>query len=256
MGKLSGKVAVVTGGGTGIGKGIAGSLAGHGAAVYIASHGRDTGEEAAASIREQGGKAEWVYADVSRADSVQAFMNHIADKEGRLDHLCNNAGVELFKSLEDTSEEEFDFVVGTDLKGVFLMCKYALPLLRRSGKASIVNISSVHAASTIPGISAYAAAKGGVNAMTRSFAQELGPQGIRVNSVCPGFIATPIWDRFLAAQPEPDRVDRETKQLHAVGRIGLPQDVAEMVAYLASDDAGFVTGSTLFVDGGLTSRLY
>jgi NAD(P)-dependent dehydrogenase (short-subunit alcohol dehydrogenase family) len=192
---------------------------------------------------------------VSDPAAVQAMLDQVQDEFPALHVLVNNAGCNLFKGIADTTPEEWDRVLGVDLKGIYLVTRAALPLLRNAGSASVTNIASVHATMTIPDITAYAAAKGGVVAMGRSLAQELGPLGIRVNSISPGFTRTPMVERWLASTPDPQATMERVNSYHPLGRIGTPEDIGAMVAFLASDLAGNITGANITIDGGLTARL-
>jgi NAD(P)-dependent dehydrogenase (short-subunit alcohol dehydrogenase family) len=183
------------------------------------------------------------------------MLNRVRTQFGALHVLVNNAGCNLHKGIADTTPEEWDRVLGVDLKGIYLVTRAALPLLKAAGGASVINIASVHATMTIADITAYAAAKGGVVSMTRGLAQELGPFGIRVNAISPGFTRTPMVERWLASTPDPQAAMERVNSYHPLGRIGTPQDIANMVAFLSSDLAANITGANITIDGGLTTRL-
>ncbi|MCE9592476.1 MAG: SDR family oxidoreductase [Planctomycetes bacterium] len=256
---LVGKVALVTGAGSGIGRGVAQVLAKVGAHVVAVDVNAATAKETAERITRDGGKATGLAGDVSSDASMIGVMERVAkDLGGGLHVLVNNAGVELFKGIQDTSYTDWDKIVDVDLKGVFISTKAGLPLLKKaggSGGAYIVNIASVHAHATVPNLTAYAAAKGGVVGMTRSLSMELGPLGIRVNSISPGFVDTPMVQRWLNSMPNPQAELERVHKLHAVPRIGTPEDIGQMIAFLASGYADFVVGANLTIDGGLTNRL-
>jgi NAD(P)-dependent dehydrogenase (short-subunit alcohol dehydrogenase family) len=252
---LKGKVALVTGASLGIGKGCAEMLAEAGAHVIVNSRGESKGRETTEDILNRGGMAEFLRADMSKLDEIRAAFAAIEKRHGKLDILVNNAGFNLFKGVQETSPEEFDAIINLDLRGLFFISKAAVPLMKKAGGGSIINIASVHATSTIGNIAAYAAAKGGVVALTRSMCQELGPLGIRVNSVSPGFVQTPLVDRWLAAEPDPKATMDRVNHLHPSGRIGTPREVGAFVVFLASEHGGFFAGANLVQDGGLTSRL-
>jgi len=265
---LKGKVALITGGGSGIGRGVAQVLAQNGAAVAVVDVNVAGGNETTQSIIKTGGKAIFIEGDVSSDVSMTKVVERVGKElgtaSGALHILVNNAGVELFKGIQDTSYAEWDKIADVDLKGIFISTKAALPLLKAAGAsaasgggggACVVNIASVHAHATLANLTAYAAAKGGVVSMTRSLAQELGPLGIRVNSISPGFIDTPMVQRWLASTANPQAELARVYKLHAVPRIGRPDDIGNMIAFLASDFAGFVIGTNITIDGGLTNRL-
>ncbi len=175
---------------------------------------------------------------------------------GRLDILVNNAGVNFSKPFLETTLADWERVIGVDLRGVFLGCRYGIEQFVRQGSGgAIVNISSVHAVATLAGASPYAAAKGGVSAMTRGLANEFGRQHIRVNAVCPGSIATKIWDDALASVPDPQQLDAHWRASTAAGRLGTAREVANAVCWLCTDEASYITGANIMVDGGLTSML-
>jgi NAD(P)-dependent dehydrogenase (short-subunit alcohol dehydrogenase family) len=252
---LEGRVALVTGAGDGIGRGCALVLAEAGADVVVNDINAESGEATVAAVRQKGLRSLFVEADVSDEAAVASMLERVRAEFGALQVLVNNAGCNLHKGIADTTPEEWDRVLGVDLKGIYLVTRAALPLLREAGSASIINIASVHATMTIADITAYAAAKGGVLAMGRSLAQELGPQGIRVNTISPGFIRTSMVERWLASTPDPQAAIARVLGFHPLGHIGAPEDIGNMAAFLASDLAGNITGANLMVDGGLTTRL-
>jgi len=247
VGRVEGKIAIVTGAGSGIGRATARLLAREGAAVVIADLNPDGGEETARQIREDGGSALFARTDVSRPEDVQQMVATTLDRFERLDILHNNAyWAPLYRPLVDTAEEEWDRTLDVTLKGVFLGCKYAIPPMIERGGGVIVNTASTAALAASPQFAAYMAAKGGVVALTRSVAMDYGASGIRCNAVCPGLIETPATAPVLA---DPERRQWLTSKL-LVGRIGRPEDIAQAVVYLASDESSFMTGQTLVVDGG------
>jgi NAD(P)-dependent dehydrogenase (short-subunit alcohol dehydrogenase family) len=252
---LSKKVALVTGAGAGIGKGCALELARSGADVVVNDVDAEAGPRTVSEIKALGRKAVFIKADISDEAQVQAMAKSIADQFGALHALVNNAGFNLFKGIVDTSPPEWDKIMSVDLRGLYLVTRALIPALKQAGGASIVNIASVHAQMTVPNITAYCAAKGGVVAMGRSLAQELGPMKIRVNSVSPGFVDTPLMDRWLASEPDAAATMRRVNGFHPLGRIGTPQDIGRLVVFLSSEMAGFISGANITIDGGLTSRL-
>lgn len=251
------KVAFVTGGASGIGRGIVDHFAALGAQVVVADIDGEAALAAARQVEAAGGRAKAVQLDVADGDSVREAIAEVEGRFGRLDHLINNAGVDLPAPLAEMDEVLFDRVMGVDLKSIYLSARAAVPLMAAGGGGAIVNISSIMAWYTHPGYLAYTAAKAGVLGMTRTLALELGPLGIRVNAVCPGYIDTAIWQRGLDAM-EPEAAAAYAEQVrakHPVGRRGLPSDVAQACAFLCSDGAAFVSGTHLVVDGGVTARL-
>jgi NAD(P)-dependent dehydrogenase (short-subunit alcohol dehydrogenase family) len=252
---LANKVALVTGAGAGIGRGCALELAGSGADVIVNDIDTTSGQRTVEEIKRIGRTATFIKADVGNESEVTAMAAEISRQFDRLHVLVNNAGFNLFKGIADTTPQEWDRVATVDLKGLFLTTRALLPLLKQAGGASVINIASVHAHATVANITAYAAAKGGVVAMGRSLAQELGPMGIRVNSVSPGFVDTPLMDRWLASVPDAEETMKRVNGYHPVGRIGTPHDIGRLVVFLASEMSSFITGTNITIDGGLTARL-
>jgi NAD(P)-dependent dehydrogenase (short-subunit alcohol dehydrogenase family) len=252
---LAGKTALVTGGGQGIGLGCALILARAGADVAVNDLVHETGSEAAAAVRALGRRSLFLPGDVADPDAARGMAERFAAEFGALHVLVNNAGFNSFKGLADTSREEWDRILAVDLSGIYAMTRAMLPLLERAGSAAVVNIASVHASQTVANMAAYAAAKGAVVALTRGLCQELGPRGIRVNSVSPGFVDTPLLRHWMDSTGDSAATRARVVALHPGGRIGTPDDIGHIVAFLASDLATFITGANLVVDGGLTSRL-
>jgi NAD(P)-dependent dehydrogenase (short-subunit alcohol dehydrogenase family) len=247
MGRVEGKVAIVTGAASGIGRATACLLAREGARVVVADVNADGADETVETIRAAGGQAEFVRTDVSSAADVEAMVAQAVARFGRLDVLHNNAyWAPLNTPVVVTTEAQWDRTLDVTLKSVFLGCKYAIPVMVESGGGSIVNTASTAALVASPQFAAYAAAKGGVVALTRSVAFDYGSQGIRCNAVCPGLTETPATAPVLA---DAQRRKWLTEKI-LVGRIGRPDDIAAAVLYLASDESGFVTGQTMVVDGG------
>jgi NAD(P)-dependent dehydrogenase (short-subunit alcohol dehydrogenase family) len=196
-----------------------------------------------------------VQADVADEQAVNAMLRTVAASYPALHVLVNNAGVNLFKGMQETTATEWNAIFAVDSTGVYLVTRAALPLLTTAQGASVINIASVHATLTVANMTAYAAAKGAVLAMGRSLAQELGPLGIRVNTISPGFMDTPLLQSWLQAQPDPVAAMARVNSYHPLGRIGTPEDIGRLATFLASDLAGFMTGANLVLDGGLTTRL-
>ena len=247
--RFQGKVAIVTGASSGIGEGIAIKLASEGCAVVIdfLSH-PDTAQAVRSKIEDAGGKAIIVQADVTKPADVQNLVEQAYTQLGGCDILVNNAGVEKHAPFLEASEADYDLVLDTNLKAAFFLSQrfcQKLAELKKPGR--IVNISSVHEDMVFPNFASYCAAKGGMRMLMRDMAMELGPLGITVNNVAPGAINTPINASLLANKPELDALLRNIP----LGRLGSVDDVAGVVAFLASDEGAYVTGSTYFVDGGL-----
>jgi NAD(P)-dependent dehydrogenase (short-subunit alcohol dehydrogenase family) len=237
-------VAVVTGAARGIGAATVARLRADGAAVA----GLDC--DYAEPVEEREGELR-IRCDVDDPDAVGAAFELVADRLGAVRMLVNNAGVNAYHDPAAMTVVDWDRVMGVDLRAVWLCTKHAIPSMRRGGGGAIVNVSSIHAHQTLPEMFPYAAAKAGVLGLTRSLALDLGPAGIRVNAICPGYIRTRLVEEWLDRQPDRDEAERRVIALHAVGRIGRPEDVAAAAAFLLSDEqAGFVTGATLMVDGG------
>lgn len=252
MKRFEGKVAIVTGGAQGIGRGIARRLAAEGASVVIADIDVTRGQQTAAEIAGDGGSAVFIEANVTHEQDVNRLVAGAVDRFGRLDLLVNNAGASPRRPFVDLTLSDWRALIDLNLSSMFLCAKAALPHLRQNQGASVVNIASLHAFLTVPGLSAYAAAKGGVVALTRSMAIEFAPE-VRVNAVAPGVIETEAW--FSAVQ-DVEAARQHRLKFHPVGRLGQPEDIAAAVTFLASEDASFITGVTLPVDGGLTTQLY
>jgi NAD(P)-dependent dehydrogenase (short-subunit alcohol dehydrogenase family) len=245
---LEGKVALVTGGSSGIGRATALAFAKEGAKVVIASRRVDTGEETARMIKDAGGEAIFVRTDVSKASEVEALIKKAVETYGRLDFAFNCAGIEGPMTMTaDTTVEDWDRVIGTNLKGVWLCMKYEIQQMLKQGCGSIVNMAGTFGLMGSPKFSAYSASKHGVLGLTKSAALEYARQGIRINAVCPGSIRTPLTERITGGNPQ---VEAQLAASHPVGRIGDPEEVAEIVLWLCSDAASFVIGHAMVVDGG------
>lgn len=254
--RIDGKVAIVTGAGSGIGEAIAHRFAEENAAVVIAEWNHAAGARVEADIRARGGRALFIPTDVSRAPEVEAMVRRSVAEFGRLDILVNNAAIQILGRLAETSEEDWDRIQSVNLKGVFLCSKYAIPEMLRTGGGSIVNIASVLALVGDPDLAAYCAAKGGVLALTRAAALAYGPLGIRVNAICPGDVDTPMVRDYFDKDPNPEALRREISSKYALRRIAEPCEIAEAALYLASDASSFITGTALVIDGGLTAKCY
>lgn len=245
---LEGKVALVTGGTSGIGRDTAALFAKAGAKVVVAGRREPEGEETVKMIQAAGGDGLFVRTDVSKASEVDALIQRTVEKFGRLDVAFNNAGIEgVWVPIARQSEEDFDRTIAVNLKGVWLCLKYEIrQMLRQGSGGAIVNMSSVTGLLGSGGAAAYSASKHGVIGLTKSAALENAKSGIRVNAVCPAVIETPMADRLFGAP----KVHQSAVNSHPIGRLGKPIEIAEAVLWMCSDRASFMTGQALVIDGG------
>ena len=252
--RLADKVAIVTGAASGIGRGIASLFAQEGARVVIADINDAGGQQVAAEL---GGPAtvRYIHSDVSDGTQVRALVQETTAAFGGIDVLVNNAATVIFKRLVDTEEHEWDRVIATNLRSVYLCCRYAIPVMLQHGGGAIVNISSVRAMATTPLVSSYDASKGGIVALTRSLALEHARDGIRVNCILPGSIDTPVFRANLRAEGDEDEQYRKSAAGIPLGRVGQPLDIARAALFLASDEARYATGAPFLIDGGLLAQL-
>ncbi len=251
--RLKDKVALVTGAGSGIGRATAILLAKEGAKVVVADVDPKGGTETATKIKNAGGEALFVQADVSKAVDAENMIKTAVDKYGRLDVLFNNAGINPQGTVVDTSEELWDRIIDINLKGVFLSSKYAVPLMEKRGGV-IVNTASVNGICALPNECAYDASKGGVIMLTKAMALDHGHQNIRVNCICPGITRTPLIERYIQESPHPEEaLENSTKLNYAIRRLIEPEEIAHTVLFLASDEASAITGAVYVVDGGYTA---
>ncbi len=235
----------------GIGKAAAACLARDGAAVMIVDNQEGPGREAAAELDRLHGRAGFVRADISRASDCERAVRETVERFGGLDVLVNNAGIQTFGGPVDTTEEVWDRTMNINLKGHWLMSKYAIPEMLKRGGGAIVNVSSVQGLASQANVVAYATSKHAMIGLTRAMAVDLGPTGIRVNCVCPGTVDTPMIRWIIDQDKEPARLEKTLNRMHPVGRMGKPCEIGEVIAFLASDRASFMTGSIVTVDGGL-----
>ena len=256
MGLVSGKVALVTGAGVGIGRATAVRFAAEGARVVVSDVNEAGGAETVELIRKDGGEAIFVKADVSSAADVSALVAKTVETYGHLDCACNNAGIEgRIAPLVEQSEENFDRVLSINAKGVFLCMKAEVAQMLANGGGAIVNLASVAGLVGFPGLAPYVASKHAVNGMTKNTALEYGSHGIRVNSICPGGIDTRMLDSLAEQSTGGAQTSTEMMSpLHPIGRIGRPEEVAELIVWLCSPRASFVTGANVPVDGGYVAQ--
>lgn len=259
---FEGKVALITGGTSGIGFATARLFCKKGAKVVIVGRTLEKGKEAEKAIVQEGGEALFIQGDVSKAADVGNIVHKIIERYGRIDILFNNAGIQmegLYKPIEETTEEDWDRMLNINLKSVFLCCKYVVPIMKKQGHGVIVNTGSTLGLVGQAGMVAYCSSKGGVIQLTKALALELAPYNIRVNCVCPGTTAQHIIkdgkEMFIlyGKSQDPEKIKARIA-LHPLGRVAAPEEIANAVLFLASEDASFITGVALLVDGGYTAQ--
>jgi NAD(P)-dependent dehydrogenase (short-subunit alcohol dehydrogenase family) len=249
-GRMTGRVVLITGGGSGIGRAACQLFAREGATVVAVGPDEAALRDTVASIHGAGGAAEWRFGDVRRAEDARRAVDETVARHGRLDALCNNAGIEFSAPIHETPEEKWDLVVDTNLKGVYQMSRHAIPVMVRQGRGVIVNTASQLAFVGAKSYGAYCASKGGVVNLTRAMALDLGRHGIRVNALCPGAVDTPLLRRLFESGTGPQGTLADLAEMHALGRVAEPVEIARAMLFLASDDASFMTGAALVADGG------
>ncbi|EPX61186.1 3-oxoacyl-[acyl-carrier protein] reductase [Cystobacter fuscus DSM 2262] len=253
---LTGKVALVTGGSSGIGLATARELGQAGAKVALVSRGKERGEAAERALREEGLEALYVPADMGRSEDIRRMVGTVVEKWGRLDVAVNNAalGDMMLVPLTELPEEEFDRILGVDLKGVWLCMKYEIPEMLRAGGGAIVNVSSINGLAGTPMGSAYTAAKHGMHGLSKTAAMEFARQGIRVNVVCPGAHRTPMLEGLMEKMSPGDPRKAEEQYYLAripMGRLGAPEECGRAITWLLSEEASYVNGCVMTVDGGV-----
>jgi NAD(P)-dependent dehydrogenase (short-subunit alcohol dehydrogenase family) len=254
--RLQDKVSIITGAGSGMGRTAALMFAAEGSKVVVAEFGEAAGQETVRLVREAGGDASFVRVDVSKEADAKAMVDHTVATYGRVDVLYNNAGVmpEADHSVTDTSVEVWDQVMAVNVRGTFLGCKYALPVMLDQGSGSIINVSSFVA---ILGCSnpqdAYTASKGAVLALTKSLAVQFAPKGVRTNAICPGPVETPLLMDWLVKDEEAKRIRLAR---NPTGRFGKPEEIVAMALYLASDESRWTNGTAMVVDGGISVNYF
>src|SRR5579863_9695049 len=249
-GLVQGKIALVTGGGSGIGRATAIALSREGAKIMIADYVPEGGERTVKMIREKGGDASFIHADVSVTAQVQMIVNKTVETYGRIDCAFNNAGIEgRMANTVEATEENFDRIIAINLKGVWLCMKYEIPQMLKQGSGAIVNTASAAGLVGFRSLPIYVASKHAVVGLTKSAALENAEVGIRINAVCPGPVDTPMMERITNNEGQPERKDFEA--FVPMRRYAVPQEIANAVLWLCSDQASYVTGTTMRVDGGI-----
>lgn len=254
MKRLQGKVALVTGSGGGIGRGIALRFADEGARVGVLDLRLEPCQKVVDEIRARGGEALALACDISQEDQVQAAVGELSRAFGTVTVLVNNAAVMPAGRIHETSMADFDRCVAVNLRGSVLVSRAVIPGMLQAGGGSIIHMSSVTGILGLPGIAAYSMTKGGLAALARAMSTDYARLGIRVNAVSPGTIDSPMLHEFVAAQSHPDQIRREFDEMHPIGRVGQIDEVASVFVFLASDDSSFVTGANYTVDGGLSVK--
>lgn len=252
--RLANKVAIVTGGTLGIGRATVEKFHAEGAHVVSLATNRERTDDLSRAYQNSDRPVLALVADVTDEAQVSAAMQRVRDEFGRIDILINNAGVNAYFDATTMTEAEWDSVFAVDLKGAWLCAKHVLPSMREQHSGSVVNISSIHSQMTISGMFPYAAAKSGLVGLTRSMALDYGPDNVRVNAVCPGWTRTQLVQEWFDMQPDPAAAEQEVIDVHPLGRIATPAEVANFIAFVASDEASFITGAALLIDGGLSAQ--
>jgi NAD(P)-dependent dehydrogenase (short-subunit alcohol dehydrogenase family) len=251
-GRLQGKIAIITGAARGIGAVTAKFFGREGAAVVVWDLNEVRGGQVVAQIVEDGGKAIFNRVDVTSDADITSAAEEVLNRFGPPNVLFNNAGIAIVGGVEELTEEQWDRQYAVNVKSIFLVCRRVIPLIRRAGGGSIINMASESAFVGFPMHPAYTSSKAAVVHLTRSMAVRYADEGIRVNSLCPGTIDTELYQEFLAQQPDPAAVNAEVTRMHPLG-IGKPEDIAWAAVYLASDESRYMTGAPLLVEGGITS---
>jgi len=258
--RLENRVAIITGAGSGIGRAAAQLFAKEGARIVVADLDRDRGEETVQNIRAKGGQSIFVYADVTKSSLVESAVSEAISEFGRVDILYNSAGVDIFVinpkadgTVVGTREEDWDRLLDINLKGTFLFCKYAIPHMMKQRRGVVINMGSEYG--IVGGLTsaAYCASKGGVVLLTKQMALDYAPYNIRVNCICPCNVDTPLMEKGLATSEDPQAMRRTWEKIMPLRRFSKPEEIAAGALYLASDDASFVTGTVLSIDGGVTA---
>ncbi|MCH1625743.1 SDR family NAD(P)-dependent oxidoreductase [Ferdinandcohnia quinoae] len=250
--ELSNKIAVITGAGSGIGRASSLKLASDGATVVVVDFNKETGEETLKLVKEQGGEGIFIQADVSKTEDVQNYVNKAVETYGRIDIFFNNAGViQKFAPFTEVEESEFDRIMSVNVKGIFLGMKYVLKVMEAQGFGSVINTASTAGVRAEHSVAVYSASKHAVVALTKGAALEYAKKGIRINALCPGGVETALTASVTEQFEKGGYIPEELPNMR-MGRYAAPKELAEMVAYLASEKASYMTGSIVLVDGGLT----
>jgi NAD(P)-dependent dehydrogenase (short-subunit alcohol dehydrogenase family) len=250
--RLENKVAFITGAGRGIGRAIAHKMAHEGARVALAEIDIESAQSAAEELLKQDCQALAIQADITSETEIQAAVSQIRERFGRIDILVNNAGKTFYYDATTMSEADWDNAMNVDVKGAWLCCKHILPSMITSKAGSIINIASVHARITAPGHFPYAAAKSALVGLTRNLALDYAPYNIRVNAICPGWVRTALVQGWFDRQVDPKAAEDRVLSFQPLQRIGTPEEIANFVAFVASDEASFITGAELVIDGGMS----
>ncbi|MER8577013.1 glucose 1-dehydrogenase [Mesorhizobium sp. M1409] len=246
--RLAGKIAIITGGGRGIGAGITRRFAEEGASVAIVQ--RNAPPETMLNDR-----VIHVGADLSKSADIASAVHQVVERFGGLDILINNAGIMFEKTVDDMTEADWDLMMDINLKAPFLLTKAVMPYFRRQGRGSIVNIGSIEGLASNPGHSAYSASKAGIHGFTGAVAVDHGHEGVRCNAIAPGWINSDLSEAYVAGMADSARIRRELLAMHPIGRLGEPTDVGNLALWLASEESAFVTGQVYVIDGGRTKKL-
>ncbi len=256
--RLDGKIALVTGAGTGIGRAIASLFARHGARIGVNVHKSvEGGQQTIRDISEQGGEAVLLPADITSPADVKEATERLVQTFGGIDILVNNSGIGTTRTSDrvtDIDEDEWDRVLEVNLKGAMLTSKFVIPHIRKRGGGKIVNISSIRGLLGNPVLASYCASKGGMVLLTKQMAVDYAADDIRVNCICPGTTETPMIDRLLGLEEDPEKTAQSIRTMHPLGRFAQPEEIARAMLFLASEEASFVTGAVLPVDGGYTAK--
>ena len=255
MKKFKDKTAVVVGGGSGIGKASAMALSSEGASVAVMDINESNVRDTAEDILAKGGDAVALRVDVTKMAEVEHAVHQVVDAFGGINYLCNSAGLQSYGTVVSTDEETWDKTLDVNLKSIYVVSKFCIPEIQKQGGGAIVNISSVQGLRCQTNVSAYAASKGAAIALTRSMALDYAPQNIRINCICPGSIDTPMLRYGAGKHGEVEEVLKEWGSHHPIGRVGTAHEIARTVVFLCSEEAGFMIGQPVVVDGGLMSKI-
>jgi len=248
------KVILITGGASGIGKAMARLFCLEGGTVLIADINEFAGKAAAEDLKGKGHSVHFFQCDLSKKESIRRLVDSVEPEYSRLDVLCNNAGVELDAPFEETKESDWDRLFEVNVKGMFLLSQFSLPLLRKGKDPAVVNTGSISGLVGWPASTAYCSSKGAVVMLTKQMAVDLAKDGIRVNCICPGTTNTAMIDRLIGGAENREQLEAEIKRMHLLGRFAAPKEIAAAVIFLASEEASFITGAILPVDGGYTAK--